>query len=92
MKETVEHIARLANLEFAPEQIDEFAEQFSKILGYIDTINQLDLDGVQPLTQVVDLENIMRNDFIKPSLSLQDALKNAPKKNENFIKVPKVIE
>mgnify|MGYP000312526008 CR=1 FL=1 len=92
LKDTVKHIAELAKLEFKEGEIDLFSEQFKEIVEYIDTLNEVELSDVEPLAQITDFENVLRQDVVQPSISLEDALKNAPKKNENFFKVPKVIE
>ncbi|MEJ5244305.1 MAG: Asp-tRNA(Asn)/Glu-tRNA(Gln) amidotransferase subunit GatC [Bacteroidota bacterium] len=92
LKDTVKHIAELAKLEFKEGEIDLFSEQFKEIVEYIDTLNEVELIDVEPLAQITDFENVLRQDVVQPSISLEDALKNAPKKNENFFKVPKVIE
>ncbi len=92
LKDTVKHIAELAKLEFKEGEIDLFSEQFKEIVEYIDTLNEVELSDIEPLAQITDFENVLRQDVVQPSISLEDALKNAPKKNENFFKVPKVIE
>ena len=89
--ETVEYVAELARLKFTEEEISQFAEQFQNILSYIQTIEELDLEGIEPLTHILQSENVFREDVVKPSLSLEDALLNAPKRNESFFKVPKVL-
>jgi len=89
--ETVEYVAELARLKFTEEEISQFAEQFQNILSYIQTIEQLDLDGIEPLTHISQEVNVFREDVVEPSLSLEDALLNAPKRNESFFKVPKVL-
>lgn len=91
-KDTVKHIAELAKLDFKESEIDLFSEQFKEIIEYIDTLNEVDLSNVEPLTQITDFENVLRQDIVQTSVSLDAALKNVPKKNENFFKVPKVIE
>lgn len=92
IKETVKHIAELAKLEFKENELDQFSAQFEKIIEYINTLNEIELSNVEPLTQITDFENVLRKDEPKTSVSLDDALKNAPRKNENFFKVPKVID
>jgi aspartyl-tRNA(Asn)/glutamyl-tRNA(Gln) amidotransferase subunit C len=89
--ETVEYVAELARLKFTETETQEFAVQFQNILMYIQAIEQLDLEGVEPLTQISFTENIFREDVVKPSLTLEEALHNAPKRNESFFKVPKVL-
>lgn len=92
MKETVKHISELARLKFSESELENFTLQFKKIVEYINKLNEVDLSNVEPLSQITDFENVLREDIPRPSVSLEDALKNAPKKNENFFKVPKVIE
>ncbi len=89
--ETVEYVAELARLKFTKEETEQFAEQFQHILSYIQTIEELDLDGIEPLTHISQAENIFREDVVKPSLPLEEVLRNAPKRNESFFKVPKVL-
>lgn len=88
----VARIAELAKLSFTEEEKEVFTREFGQILGAIEEINTLDLSGVEPLTHVLDLPDILRADESTPSLSVRDALKNAPQKNETFFKVPKVLE
>lgn len=89
--ETVEYVAELARLKFTEDEISQFAEQFQNILSYIQTIEELDLEGIEPLTHISQAENVFREDVVKPSLPLEDVLRNAPKRNESFFKVPKVL-
>lgn len=92
IKDTVKHIAELAKLEFKDDELNQFSEQFGKIIEYINTLNEIDLSKIEPLSQVTEFENVLRADEPKQSISLEEALKNAPRKNENFFKVPKVID
>lgn len=92
LNEIIKSTADLAHLKYDSTELVEFENQFEKILDYVSTIEKLDLDGVEPLSHVVTTENVFREDVAKESLSLKDALVNAPKKNDNFFKVPKVIE
>ena len=87
----VEHIARLANLEFTDAEKEKFTHQMNQILEYMEKLNSLDTSNVEPLSHVIELSNIFRVDEVKPGVSTEDALKNAPAKNEQFFKVPKVI-
>ena len=89
--ETVEYVAELARLKFSESEIEAFAEQFQGILSYIQTIEELDLDGVEPLTNMTEMSNVFREDEVVPSLPLHEVLMNAPKRNESFFKVPKVL-
>lgn len=86
-----EHIAELARLKFSGEELESFTHQLNKILEYIEKLNELDTENVEPLSHPVEGNNIFREDKLKPSISREEALKNAPDKDEEFFKVPKVI-
>ena len=87
----VEHIAKLARLEFTNEEKQRLTHQLNSILVYVEQLNKLDTENVEPLSHVIDLKNVFREDVVKPGLSQEEALKNAPAKTEKFFKVPKVI-
>jgi aspartyl-tRNA(Asn)/glutamyl-tRNA(Gln) amidotransferase subunit C len=87
----VEHIAKLAKLEFTDAEKEKFTHQLNQILDYMDHLNSLDTGNVEPLSHVIELSNVFRQDEVKPGVPTEEALKNAPEKNEQFFKVPKVI-
>lgn len=87
----VEHIAKLAKLEFTDAEKEKFTHQMNKILDYMEKLNTLDTSSVEPLSHVIELSNVFRADEVKLGVSTEEALKNAPEKNEQFFKVPKVI-
>ena len=87
----VEHIVKLAKLEFTDAEKEKFTHQMNQILEYMDQLNSLDTSNVEPLSHVIELSNVFRADEVKPGVSTEDALKNAPEKNDQFFKVPKVI-
>ena len=87
----VEHVAKLARLEFSPEEKEKFTHQLNKILAYMEKLNELDTSKVEPLSHVIELTNVFRDDIVKPSYPVEEMLKNAPQKTEKFFKVPKVI-
>lgn len=87
----VDHIAKLARLEFTDEEKATFTHQLNSILAYVGHLNKLDTTNVEPLAHVIELEDAFREDVVRPGVSQEDALKNAPAKNEKFFKVPKVI-
>jgi len=90
-KEDVEYIAALARLKFREEELENFTHQLNQILSYVEKLNELDTENVQPLTHPIENINVFRNDELKPSISTEEALKNAPDRTEEFFKVPKVI-
>jgi aspartyl-tRNA(Asn)/glutamyl-tRNA(Gln) amidotransferase subunit C len=87
----VEHIAKLAKLEFSEMEKEKFTHQFNNILKYMEQLNSVDTTNVEPLAQVIELNNVFRDDVVKPSISTEEALKNAPDKTDEHFKVPKVI-
>ncbi|HEY9165129.1 MAG TPA: Asp-tRNA(Asn)/Glu-tRNA(Gln) amidotransferase subunit GatC [Candidatus Kryptonia bacterium] len=88
----VEHIAKLAKLSFTEDEKSKFTEQFNEILAFVEKLKELDTSNVEPLSHVIELQNVFREDAVKPSLTTDEALKNAPAKNDKFFKVPKVID
>lgn len=87
----VEHVAKLARLEFTETEKEKFTHQLNDILSYIEKLNEIDTSNVEPLSQVIELNNVFRDDSVQPSLPQEEALKNAPDHSEKFFKVPKVI-
>jgi len=87
----VEHVAKLARLEFTEEEKKMFTRQLNQILEYMEKLNELDTTNVEPLSHVIDLSNVFREDRVRPSYPVEEVLKNAPAKTEKFFKVPKVI-
>lgn len=87
----VEYIAKLARLEFSEEEKQKFTHQLNDILAYVEQLNKLDTSKVEPLSHVIELSNVFRDDEVKPGLTTEEALKNAPAKSDKFFKVPKVI-
>ena len=88
----VEHIAKLAKLKFTDTEKEKLQTELNSILDYIDKLDELDLENVEPLENVNGTENIFREDVTGPSLSKEEVLKNAPSKTDNFFKVPKVLD
>jgi aspartyl-tRNA(Asn)/glutamyl-tRNA(Gln) amidotransferase subunit C len=87
----VDHIAALAKLEFSDAEKEKFTHQFNDILKYMEELNSVDTSNVEPLAQVIELQNVFREDIVEPSTPTDDALKNAPEATEEHFKVPKVI-
>lgn len=75
---TVRHVARLARLHLEPDEATRMKAELSGILEHVDVIQALDLDDVPPTTHVIELENVMREDVPRPSLSVEEALREAP--------------
>jgi aspartyl-tRNA(Asn)/glutamyl-tRNA(Gln) amidotransferase subunit C len=90
-KDEVRHIARLARLELSDEEVEKFAAQLSQILDHAAKVRELDLEGLEPLAHAVDRVNVFREDAAKEGLSREDALANAPEKENGFFKIPPII-
>ncbi|MBS4034294.1 MAG: Asp-tRNA(Asn)/Glu-tRNA(Gln) amidotransferase subunit GatC [Ignavibacterium sp.] len=90
-KKDVEKIAELARLKFDENELNDFTIEMNKILSYVEKLNELNTDNVEPLSHPNEASNVFREDILKPSVSTEEALKNAPDKDDKFFKVPKVI-
>ena len=89
---TVEEVAHLARLEFTEEGKADIFNDMNRMLAFVDKLNEMDTDGVEPLIYMTDEKNVMREDESKDTLTQKEALKNAPKKDSDYFKVPKVID
>jgi aspartyl-tRNA(Asn)/glutamyl-tRNA(Gln) amidotransferase subunit C len=87
----VDHVASLARLSFSDGEKVKLTEQLNTILAYMDELNTLDTSGVEPLSHVIELSNVFREDTLLPCVTQEEALQNAPARSERFFKVPKVI-
>ncbi|WP_225321288.1 Asp-tRNA(Asn)/Glu-tRNA(Gln) amidotransferase subunit GatC [Rhizosphaericola mali] len=87
----VDDLANLSRLEFEPEQKKAIQSDLQDIIGFMEKLNELDTEGVQPLTHISTRTNVLREDVLKGSISHEDALKNAPQTDGTFFEVPKVI-
>ena len=88
---TVDKLAKLARLEITPEQKESVIKDLSKILSFMEKLNELDTTNVEPLVYMSPGVNITRNDVVKEVISHEEALQNAPDRDENYFKIPKVI-
>ena len=91
-RKEVEHVARLARLELTEEEKGRMTAQLDAILGYMDTLNQLDTSQVEPTTTVIPMVGGMREDEVRPSLKQEEALANAPEREDVLFRVPRIIE
>lgn len=86
--EDVAYVARLARLRLTDEEQERMTRELSAVLEYVEHINELDLEGVEPTARVVDLVNVQRPDEIVESLTREEALANAPEVADNGFAVP----
>jgi len=90
-KDTVEKLAHLARLEFNNEGKDQMIKDLNNMLSFVDKLNEVDTSNVEPLIYMTDETNVLREDIMQQNVSQKDALKNAPKKDSDYFKVPKVV-
>jgi aspartyl-tRNA(Asn)/glutamyl-tRNA(Gln) amidotransferase subunit C len=89
--EQVRHVAKLARLSLDESQLARFATQLEPILEYVGQLSSVDVTGVEPLAHALPVSNILREDVVEPSLTVEQVLQNAPESDGHFFKVPKVI-
>lgn len=88
----VRKVAKLSRLQLSEQEVKEFAGQLSAILEYIEKLNELDTTNVEPLAHCLPISNVFRSDEIKESLGTEKTLANAPQKDGDFFKVPKILD
>lgn len=88
---TIGKIAHLARLEFDDKSLQSFSTDFNKILSWIDKLNEVDTDNVEPLIHMSHELNVLREDVEKVTISHEEALFNAPKKDSDYFRVPKFL-
>ncbi|MDF9797332.1 aspartyl-tRNA(Asn)/glutamyl-tRNA(Gln) amidotransferase subunit C [Catalinimonas alkaloidigena] len=91
-RSTIQKIAHLARLEFEHDAEEEMIKSMSEILDWVDQLKEVDTDGVEPLTSMSHEVNVWREDKVKDTLSHDRGLSQAPRRDEDYIRVPKVIE
>ena len=91
-KEEVLHVAHLARLEFSEEELERFAKQLGEILSYVEKLGELDTSEVEPTYHALKLKNVFREDEVRESIPTEEALANAPERENGFFVVPKVIK
>ena len=91
-REEVLKIASLAQISLSEDEVERYTSQLNSILGYIDQLNELDTEEIEPLSHVLDLTNVTRKDLEESSLEREDVLMNAPESDGEYFIVPKVID
>lgn len=91
-KDSIKKIAHLAKLEFDENGVEKMSKDMSKILDWVEKLNEIDTEDVEPLTTMSTEINVMREDQIANQLDHEAGLKNAPKSDSDYFRVPKVLE
>ncbi len=84
----VRHVAVLAKLAFADEELESFTNEMNEILGFVGKLREVDVAGVEPAFRVLRRENVLRADDVQEMLSQDDALSNAPDRDGDFFRAP----
>lgn len=90
--EEVRHIADLARLRFSDEEEEQLAEEMNQVLDHMDKLSELDTEDVEPMSHVLDISNVYRDDEAEQRITREEALKNAPHADHQYFRVPKVID
>jgi aspartyl-tRNA(Asn)/glutamyl-tRNA(Gln) amidotransferase subunit C len=88
----VKYVAHLARLGLSPAEEQAMAVHLGGILGYIEKLKELDVTGVEPTAHAVPMVNVMRADVVRPSLTHEEAMANAPVQANSLFMVPKIVE
>lgn len=91
-EKTVRHVAELARLNLSNDELTRYAEQLSRILEYVDQLSEIDTSNVEPTAHTIPIRNVFRSDEVSETLPADQALHNAPARQDDFFKVPKVLE
>ena len=90
-KDLIDHLAHLARLEFSEAEQKTLTEEFGKIVNFVSKIDELPLENVEPLIYMSEEVNRLREDKVENTLTQDQALKNAPKRDSDYFKVPRVV-
>ncbi len=88
----IQYVARLARIALSPEEEARLGEQLDHILGFVAKLKEVDVSGVEPTAHAFPMVNVMRPDVVEPSLSGDEALRNAPARAGGLFVVPKIVE
>ena len=88
----VRKVAKLSRLDLSDAEVEEFTGQLSAILEYVEKMNELDTEGVEPLAHCLAISNVLREDRVWESLGTEAVLANAPQRDGEFFKVPKILD
>jgi len=90
-REEVEKVSLLARLRLSDDELTLMTQQMSQIVSYIELLGEVDTDDVEPMAHAVEQHNVLADDVVQPSLAREDALSNAPNRDEQCFRVPAVL-
>jgi len=90
-EDDVRQVAKLSRLRLSDQEVTHFTGKLAAVLEYVSKLDELDVEGVEPLFHTADAHSVMREDVERPGLTPDEALANAPGRQDDFFKVPKVL-
>ena len=91
-KQDIDTVASLSRLNIRDDEVDGVMGQLDKFLTYVDNLKRVDTTDIEPTTYALKMQNVFREDVVKPSLQREAALSNAPLQDDGYFKVPRVLE
>lgn len=91
-RKDVEYVSDLARIRLTEEETQDMVHQLTRIIQYMDKLNELDTENVEPTAHILPIQNVMRKDEVRPSLPVEEATGIAPVKGKNMFKVPRIVE
>jgi aspartyl-tRNA(Asn)/glutamyl-tRNA(Gln) amidotransferase subunit C len=90
-EDQVRHVAKLSRLRLSEEGVTQMTAKLSAVLGYVSKLNELNVEGVEPMAHAMEMSNVLREDVPTPGMPIEQVLANAPDQSPPFFKVPKVM-
>lgn len=90
-KDNVLHVAGLARLELSEVEVEKYEAELNDVLKFMDKLNELDTQGIEPTAHVLEINNIFREDIVEESFGVEDILFNAPDREDDYFKVPSIL-
>lgn len=88
----IDHVSRLARIALTAQEAERFSAQFSRLFEFIAELQALDVDDISATAQVIPLQNVVRADTVRPSLTQEAALENAPQREGPYFKTPRILD
>ena len=90
-KDNVLHVAGLARLELSEGEVEKYEAELNDVLKFMDKLNELDTQGIEPTAHVLEINNVFREDIVEESFGVEDILFNAPDREDDYFKVPSIL-
>ena len=90
-KDNVLHVAGLARLELSEGEVEKYEAELNDVLKFMDKLNELDTQGIEPTAHVLEINNVFREDIVEESFEVEDILSNAPDREDDYFKVPSIL-